>query len=273
MKKTKKDKPLKKVLKENKKAQKKAENQSRRKERKGHGFWFYFLLLLLFVLISVGGTVAYSIYFCNVESVECTGTSLYSDEEITGFILDDEYSTNSLYVFFKNLIMPVENVPFIERFEVTLKDPHTVAINAVEKTFYGYIPTAKYGYVYYDKEGIVYEVSQALLEGYMRVEGLKVKKPAIGEPLPVGKTNRRTLLAIQEGLEKQQLSVSVITFTEDGTILLTCGDMMINLGTRASITDKIKRLQYVLPYIEGKKGTLHLEEWTQENTDIVFDED
>ena len=267
-KKSSKDKPLKKVLKENKREMK----QARRKE-KGRGFWFYFLIFFLLVMLLGGGGVLFSVYFCKVENVTCSGTRIYSDEELRGFILDDEYSDNAVYVYLKNLIMPVENVPFIEKFNVTLTGLNDVSIEAVEKSFYGYIPTAKYGNIYYDTEGNVYEVSTLLLGGNVLVEGVKPKKPVIGEPLNIGKANRRTLLAIQRGLKAEDIYVTVISFTEDGTILLTYGDIMINLGTRANISEKIKRLPYVLPYIEGKRGTLHLEEWTQENTDIVFDEE
>ncbi len=268
------DQPLNKVLKENKKALKK-ENKAKKKaarRARGKGFGFYFCIFLSILIVLGGGAAVFSVYFCEVKDVECSGTKIYSDEELKKFILDDEYCTNALYVFFKNLIMPVENVPFIDHFEVTMKTLNTVSIHAVEKKFYGYIPTEKNGYVYYDRDGNVYEVSVVLLGGSMLVEGLNPKKPVIGEPLDVGKTNRRTLLLIQKSLEEQEIGATVITFTEDGTIMLTYGDIMINLGTRANIADKIRRLQYVLPYIEGKRGTLHLEEWSHENTDIVFDE-
>ncbi len=272
-----KDMPLNKVLKENKKARKKEEKAMRKAEKKAarpksKGAGFYFFILVLLTILLGGAGVAFSIYFCEVENVECSGTKIYSDDEIKGFILDDEYCTNAVYVFLKNLIMPVENVPFINHFEVTLKDLNTVAIKAVEKEFHGYIPTEKDGYVYYDEDGNVYEVSVMLLAGSMLVEGLNPKNPVVGEPLDIGKTNRRTLLLIQQCLKDQEIDATSITFTEDGTILLTYGDITINLGTRANINDKIRRLPYVLPYIEGKVGTLHLEEWSQENTDIVFDE-
>ncbi len=270
-----KDLPLNKVLKENKKAVKKEQKAEKKaaKKARGKGFGFYLFILLLLILVFCGGAAAFSVYFCEVKNVECTGTKIYSDDEIKKFILDDEYCTNAVYVFFKNLIMPVENIPFISHFEVSLKDLNTVTIRAVEKKFYGYIPTEANGYVYYDKQGNVYEVSVMLLAGSMLVEGLDPKDPVIGEPLDIGKTNRRTLLQIQKSLEEQKIMATVITFTEDGTILLTYGDILINLGTRANIADKIRRLQYVLPYIEGKRGTLHLEEWSRENTDIVFDEE
>jgi len=44
------------------------------------------------------------------------------------------------------------------------------------------------------------------------------------------------------------------------------------LGTTTNLAQKTKRLPYILPYLDGKSGTLHLEDWTEENTDIVFEE-
>jgi cell division protein FtsQ len=45
----------------------------------------------------------------------------------------------------------------------------------------------------------------------------------------------------------------------------------IQVGTADNLAQKILRLQYILPQLEGKKGTLHLENWTSETTDIIFD--
>ena len=37
------------------------------------------------------------------------------------------------------------------------------------------------------------------------------------------------------------------------------------------LDEKIMRLQYILPTINGQAGILHLENWTPESTDIVFE--
>ena len=37
------------------------------------------------------------------------------------------------------------------------------------------------------------------------------------------------------------------------------------------MSEKVMRLSYILPKLEGMTGTLHLEDWNTENTDIVFE--
>jgi len=43
------------------------------------------------------------------------------------------------------------------------------------------------------------------------------------------------------------------------------------VGSADNLTDKLMRLEYILPELTGKKGTLHLENWSNENTDIIFE--
>ena len=39
------------------------------------------------------------------------------------------------------------------------------------------------------------------------------------------------------------------------------------------LTQKVIRLKEILPSVEGLSGILHLENWTEETTDIVFDKE
>ena len=40
---------------------------------------------------------------------------------------------------------------------------------------------------------------------------------------------------------------------------------------RDYLEEKIMRLPHILPYLDGQTGILHLEDWTEDNTDIVFE--
>ena len=61
---------------------------------------------ILIVLIIVGAIVAAGAFFvlevCTVRDVEVEGNVLYDDETIKNTVLNDKFSTNTLYVFFKN---------------------------------------------------------------------------------------------------------------------------------------------------------------------------
>ena len=39
------------------------------------------------------------------------------------------------------------------------------------------------------------------------------------------------------------------------------------------LTKKIERLSAIMPAIDKMSGTLHLESWTEESTNIVFDKE
>ena len=47
----------------------------------------------------------------------------------------------------------------------------------------------------------------------------------------------------------------------------------ISLGNRSYLEEKIERVMLILPKIEGMQGTLHLENYSSQNTDIVFEKD
>ena len=45
------------------------------------------------------------------------------------------------------------------------------------------------------------------------------------------------------------------------------------MGNEENLSQKIIRLSSILPQLAGLKGTLHLENWTEETVDIVFDKE
>ena len=53
--------------------------------------------------------------------------------------------------------------------------------------------------------------------------------------------------------------------------MVAYGGIVINVGDKSYLEEKIMRLPHILPNIEGQSGILHLENWTPDNTDIVFE--
>jgi cell division protein FtsQ len=43
------------------------------------------------------------------------------------------------------------------------------------------------------------------------------------------------------------------------------------MGSLEFLTQKVERLAKIKPQLQGMEGTLHLENWTEETTNIVFD--
>ena len=49
------------------------------------------------------------------------------------------------------------------------------------------------------------------------------------------------------------------------------GNVKVEMGSLELLTQKVERLDKILPQLSGMQGTLHLENWTEETTNIVFD--
>ncbi|MBE5908764.1 MAG: hypothetical protein E7278_08010 [Lachnospiraceae bacterium] len=234
---------------------------------------YYLLNILLGLVILITAAVLFIIFFCQVEKVTVKGSVVNNEAVIQSYILDDQYSSNAVYDVVKNRIRPKKNIPFVASYKVSMKTLNHLVITVTEKERVGVIADAANGrYIYYDASGVVTELSELYLDGLLVVNGATLEDAVIGQKLPMDTTQRRSLLAIQKQLKQVGVEVSAVNFMEDGTINLSYQNIIINLGTTTNLAQKTKRLPYILPYLDGKSGTLHLEDWTEENTDIVFEE-
>ena len=246
----------------------------REKIRRHSEFRYYLLNILLFVIILGIIIAAAIIFFCQTQTVKVKGNTICSDKEIKEYVLTEKYDENAVYATVRNFLFPREDIPFVESYKVTMKSRNTLVIHVVEKEPYGFVGAEKGdAYVYYGKDGNVLEVSERLLEDVFRVIGLTAKNAEPKKRLPVGESNVKTILTIQEEINREGLEVPSVTFSKDGTITFTTGNILVNLGTRANIAEKLRRLPYILPKLKKQSGTLHLEEWSEENTDIVFEKE
>lgn len=243
---------------------------AKRRKRKKKRFIFKLIKLILFLALVIGLGIGFSYYFCGLKTVTVEGTDLYSDEEIKGYILDGDYSDNTVYVFVHNFLMPKGDAEFIDHFEVRMTGLNSININCVEKTILGYMKTET-GYIYFDYDGKIAEISSTYVEGYMKVSKLEMEEPVIGEKLPIGDDKVGFLVAAIKLVEKEDLMPNAIEYDEFGRMTLIYDEYDICLGNSSYLEEKIDRLQYILPSIEGLSGTLHLENYSADNTDIVFE--
>ncbi len=229
-----------------------------------------FLLFLL--VLAAGALVALKLF--TVETVVVTGSELYSDEAIEGWILDDEYSWNSLYVFFKYKFEEPRELAFVESADIRLEPPHTLKITVQEKELMGRIYISAMGQnAYFDKEGLVVEMSSEEIQGVPKITGMDVEQIVLGEKLPIkGNSVLKNLLALTQVLKKYELAPKSIKYGVEGSYTLKYGKISVMLGQAEDFNEKVSRLSKILPKLEGKKGTLHLESWSENTTDITFEQ-
>ena len=245
--------------------------QERRKRRRRRRILK--IVLVLAVLAALGAAAV--LYLFTVESVEVEGNEIYSDEAIESWVLEDEYSWSSLYLFVKYRFLETEDLPFVSEIEVSLRSPHDVTLTVTEKGILGYVYISSLDtYAYIDSDGLVVEFSDETLADATKIVGLSVESAELYEALPLEDSSIfKTLLNVSQLLEKYELTAVCICVTDDSEILLDYGEIQVNLGSGTNLNEKMIRLQKIMPQLEEMSGTLHLEDWSETNTDVYFSKD
>jgi cell division septal protein FtsQ len=214
-------------------------------------------------------------YYYEVTEVTVTGNEHYTEEEIKEMVMEGWYGRNSLFLMLKYRKKSIKNIPFIDSMDVEIQSPHSVTIHVYEKSLAGYIEYLE-KYMYFDKDGMVVESSSSPTEGIPLVTGLKFNHVIMNEPLPVQNGNIfKMILNITQLLTKYHIMTDRIYFSSHLEVTLYFGQARVYLGEYESIEEKINKLQYLLPELEGRKGVLHMENYDSEdkNARIPFEID
>lgn len=227
------------------------------------------LFVLLFLLIGY----LYIITNYTVTTVHVEGNIHYTDEEIMEMVMSGAYGDNSLLLALKYRDKGIDDVPFIQRMDVTIEARDTIRISVYEKALAGYI--AYLGqYMYFDKDGIVVEASTEKTAGIPQVTGLAFNYVVLHEPLPVEKPEVfADILSITQQLDKYDMSADKIYFSPDYQVTLLFGDARVALGNDIYIEEKIMILQGILPNLLGKSGVLDMREFSEDTKSYTFEQD
>ena len=229
--------------------------------------------ILVFMILSViAAFVVVNVFV--VKNVKVEGNELYEEQLITDTVLNDEYSWNSLYVLLKYTFIDIKDVPFIDTMEVSLEDPQTLKIKVYEKGMLGYLYIAAIGEnAYFDKDGFVVETSSRIIENVPKIEGLDCNEVVLYEKLPVDNQPLRELLTLTQALKRDGLEPDIIHFGLKQSPVLSYGNKEVWLGSIELLTQKVTRLKEIMPSLEGLAGILHMEEWTEESANIIFEKE
>ena len=184
-----------------------------------------FIVPLVLVLI-VGILIFAFIEGFKVKTVTVEGSSHYTTDEITNYVLDSKLCMNTVFLNLKYKRKPIKDIPFVERIDVKIVDRNSVKITVFEKYVAGCIANLG-NYMYFDNDGTIVEVSKIKTENVPVVTGLSFDHFNLYEPLPIG----------------------------------------------SDMDEKFNALTLILPELKGQKGVLHMENYTEANSNVVFNID
>lgn len=229
--------------------------------------------LAIMVLLLISGGVIWFLNAFRITSVVVEGNIHYSTDQITEMVMNSDFSNNSVFLSMQYHNKSITDVPFVERIDVSVVDRQTVKITVYEKALAGYVQYLG-SYMYFDKDGIVVESSNVLTPGIPEVSGLQFNHVILHEALPVeNETIFQEILNITNLLNKHGLSATKIQFDSLYDVSLHFGKVRVIIGEDADLDQIIMHLTGILPHLEGKSGVLHMENFSEANKDITFEED
>ena len=220
----------------------------------------------------LAGMIFFFAYF-NVTHVEVVESTHYSKDEIQDMVLTGPLASNSVLAPLLYSKDNVEDIPFVEKFEVTRINHNTIAVSVKEMEAVGCIPYLDC-YIYFDREGIMIDSSVERDKVIPYFDGIHVNYVVKGQKLPIeGDTVLNTAVSLARIFEKNESIPDNISFDDNYQITLQYGDIRVELGQDQYLEDKMEKVIAILPLLDGKKGTLHLENVSDSMQKVTFEED
>lgn len=222
------------------------------------------LLLLLCASVAV---------IFRIRTVDILGNDHYTEEEIRELVMNDPYSSNSLYLYAKYNYFHTEDIPFVDKIEVNLVSAGEVKIRVYEKSLIGYVEYLGTN-LYFDKDGVVVERTSKIRNDVPRISGLTFQSLVLYQKLGVENDqifNR--ILNVTQLLKKNQLAPDKIEFKRNLDLVLHFSDVRVELGEGEHLEEKLGRLPQFLPELEGKSGVLNMVGYSEDSTMVSFKQD
>lgn len=239
--------------------------------QKKHRFARIFVpLLLLLIILAV-------IYFLltkyEVKNIYVDGNLHYTSEEIQEMVMGGIFGKNSLYLSLKYKNKGIHDIPFIDNIKVDILSPDTIRITVYEKALAGFVEYLG-RYMYFDKDGTVVESSIVKTVGIPQITGLQFDYIILGKKLPVeSETVFKTILNTSQILSKYSLVADKIFFNSAKHMTVFFENVKVVLGNEEYLEEKIMMLPQMLPTLQGKSGTLRMDNYSEETKSYSFEPD
>lgn len=241
-----------------------------RKKRKNIVLKILIFLVLVAVLLGIS---FHLLSYYTVTTVYVEGNLHYSTEEIQDMVMEGPLGHNSLYLSMKYKEKGVEDIPFVDVMDVDILAPDTIKIMVYEKSLAGYVEFMD-TYMYFDKDGYVIESSDVKTIGVPQITGLKFDHLVLGEQLPIEDEDVfETIMDITKLLGKYELVVEKIHYKSHLDITLIFDKIKVALGSDERLEEKIMDLPVFLKDLQGKSGTLRMENYSEGEKMVVFEMD
>lgn len=249
--------------------------KGKKKRRRGSRKSRRILLLSLVGSLLLAAGLFWGLFY--ITEVEVVGNTRYEDQEVKDMVADGFISHNSVLLSVFRSHIDLQDILFMQSVDVEYLARNKVRLHVSEKQPVGYVNLEDTDY-YFDKDGLVLETIAAGEDqkdnGVPQVTGLTMQAAEAGQTLIIEETSVfQTILALSKIVSKYQIVPDTVEFSETLTMTLYYDQVRINLGDDSLLEEKLTRVAAILPQLSGKAGILHLEDFTEDTQNIIFDPD
>ncbi|MGL5433833.1 MAG: cell division protein FtsQ/DivIB [Lachnospiraceae bacterium] len=223
----------------------------------------------IIIALLIGLILAVLFLSVNISEITYTGNKRYTDEQMTDTLFPDKVSRNSILCYLKERFGQHETIPFVEDYKIVFQSPGRIEVIIYEKSVVGYVSYMS-SYMYFDKDGIIVESANTELSGVPLITGLKFGHIVLYQKLPVESIDVfDEILNLTQILSIYELKVDRIKYNTFMEATLYMEDIEVILGNNDSLNGKIGKLNDMLPKLIGKKGTLYLDNYDENDTNAI----
>ncbi len=228
------------------------------------------IVLGVLILVVLLGIVTFGV--CTVENVEVEGSSIYSEEELQDKVLTGKYSNNVIFGTISSWFTPNNEIPFINSYKIKMAGLNTIKIVVDERTPFGYCVGEDSKYYYFDEDGNVSDIFDSSINNVTLWKDQKVSATDVGQKITDDEVALSNYLEVAKALKAKDIKAEYISVDKYGKITMGFDKMVVNFGLKKDLDKKIDRLSKLISEkkLDGHSGTLHLENYSSENTDIVL---
>ena len=206
----------------------------------------------------------------NIESIQVVGNIHYTDDEIIEMVVGEGYNQNTLVMYVKNKLMPMRDIPFVQKVDVEYVSNHEITLTVYEKSIAGCVQFMN-EYMYFDKDGIVLESTQDRLEDIPCIEGIHFDTMVIHEALPIEDSSFfYTVLTLTQLIQKYDLPVENVRFTSQNEIVMYSNGIQILLGDGSHVDEQLSELKNILQSVDDRHGTLYMKDYSIADGNVIF---
>lgn len=205
-----------------------------------------------------------------LKEIQIAGCETVDEQLVRDAITARKFSGNTLTLYISNKIKPIDNIPFVDKLEIKFDSKNKIIVTVYEKSIAGCVEYMNQ-YVYFDKDGIVLESAPYTIEGVPCIKGLNFEQWEMGQKLPIDdKTKFQNILQITQLIDKYELSIDGIKFTNENEIVLYHEDITIELGNGDNLAIQMMNLGSILEGLEGLSGTLYMKDFDSDDATASF---